>query len=54
MGDMSHWEWTDEEHAEHSMVSFPYAFPEEGQYRIWIQVKVDGRIVNGAFDVEVE
>ena len=54
MGDMSHWEWTDEEHAEHSMVSFPYAFPQEGQYRIWIQVKIDGRIVNGAFDVEVE
>ncbi|WP_373495706.1 hypothetical protein [Aquiflexum sp.] len=54
MGDMSHWEWTDEEHEEHSMVRFPYAFPQEGNYRIWIQVKIDGRIVNGAFDVEVE
>jgi len=54
MGNMDHREWTDEEHAEHSMVSFPYAFPQEGKYRIWIQVKIDGKIVNGAFDVEVE
>jgi len=54
MGDMVHYNWDDPEHQEHSMVSFPYAFPEKGNYRIWIQVKIDGQIVNGAFDVEVE
>lgn len=53
MGDMVHYDWSDEEHEEHTMVSFPYAFPEEGNYRLWIQVKIDGKIVNGAFDVEV-
>lgn len=54
MGNMVHYNWGDPEHEEHSMVNFPYAFPEKGDYRIWIQVKIDGKIVNGAFDVEVE
>lgn len=54
MGNMVHYNWESPEHEEHSMVSFPYAFPEKGDYRIWIQVKIDGKIVNGAFDVEVE
>ena len=43
----------DAEHDEHQMVRFPYAFPESGDYRIWIQVKIDGQILNGAFDVAV-
>lgn len=43
----------DPEHEGHQMVSFPYAFPEGGDYRIWIQVKIDGQILNGAFDVTV-
>ncbi|RZS98350.1 hypothetical protein [Cecembia calidifontis] len=54
MGNMVHYNKTDPGHEEHSMVSFPYAFPDKGNYRIWIQVKIDGKIVNGAFDVEVE
>ncbi|PSL01493.1 hypothetical protein [Cecembia rubra] len=54
MGNMVHYNWQNPEHEEHSMVSFPYAFPEKGDYRIWIQVKIGGKIVNGAFDVEVE
>lgn len=54
MGNMVHHNWENQEHEEHSMVSFPYAFPEKGDYRVWIQVKIDGKIVNGAFDVEVE
>ncbi len=54
MAGMYHPEFYDPEHEGHSMVSFPYAFPEPGEYRIWLQVKIDGEIINGAFDVDVK
>lgn len=43
----------DPQHPAHSMVRFPYAFPKPGDYRLWLQVKINGNIVNGAFDVSV-
>jgi hypothetical protein len=34
-------------------VSFPYAFPSPGQYRIYVQIKVEGRVQTGVFDADV-
>ena len=36
------------------VVSFPYAFPRAGNYRLWVQVKRQGRILTGVFDIAVE
>jgi hypothetical protein len=34
-------------------ISFPYAFPEPGAYRFWVQMKSQGRILTGVFDTIV-
>jgi hypothetical protein len=36
------------------VVSFPYGFPEPGDYKIFVQVKRGGRIETGAFDAHVD
>ncbi len=38
---------------EPGIVTLPYAFPQPGQYRIWVQVKVTSRILTGVFDAQV-
>ena len=34
-------------------ISFPYAFPQTGSYRLWVQTRARGRILTGVFDTTV-
>lgn len=41
-------------HAEaQNVLSFPYAFPGSGRYAVWVQVRESGRVLTGAFGLEV-
>lgn len=35
-------------------ILFPYAFPKEGQYRIFLQIKRNGQVLTGIFDAVVK
>lgn len=37
-----------------STVTFPYGFPEAGDYRIFVQVKRAGRVLTGVFDASIK
>lgn len=49
MGNMKH--EIDGHHG--GQVTFPYVFPKAGHYRVWLQVKREGKILTGVFDANV-
>ena len=36
-----------------NMLNFPYVFPTAGNYRIWLQIKRNGKVLTGAFEAKV-
>jgi hypothetical protein len=41
------------ESARPGALSFPYEFPKAGRYRLWVQVKIAGKVQTAVFDAEV-
>jgi hypothetical protein len=39
---------------EGSFISFPYAFPAPGKYRLWVQIKTDNKVRTAVFDTIVQ
>ena len=36
-----------------SEIDLPYEFPAPGNYRVWVQFKIDDRVITGVFDAQV-
>lgn len=36
-----------------AVMTFPYAFPRPGLYRVWVQARVNARVLTGVFEVRV-
>jgi hypothetical protein len=36
-----------------TMLALPYEFPAPGNYRLWVQIKTDGKVQTGVFDAQV-
>jgi hypothetical protein len=56
MAAMQHFAGADP-HADHAMlldsrIAVPYAFPKAGRYRLFVQVKREGKVRTAAFDVD--
>jgi hypothetical protein len=46
--------WWEQEHKQaEADLSFPYAFPQVGEYKIWVQVKIHREVVTRSFDIAV-
>ena len=35
-------------------VAFPYEFPKTGLYRVWVQVRITGRVLTGVYDLDIK
>ena len=40
-------------HGGEDALYFPYAFPQAGNYTVWVQVKRRGRVMTGSFAADV-
>jgi hypothetical protein len=37
-----------------TLLGLPYEFPTEGNYRLWVQIKIAGRVRTAIFDTTVQ
>jgi hypothetical protein len=48
-----HSEMQMENHQEDSHLMFPFRFYRDGQYILWVQVKIDGKVFSQKYDIDV-